>query len=137
LFTALALCAAMAHLLELPKKIKLSSEEYIVVQKIYYGWALLGVVVAGAIVSTLIVAIQLDPDQDAFPLTVTGLICLVGTQIVFWLFTYLVNKQTKNWTLLPHNWIRLRKQWEYSHAANAGLNLVALSALILSLLVRL
>jgi hypothetical protein len=44
LFTALALGAAMAHLLELPKKIKLSAEDYLIVQQIYRGWALLGIV---------------------------------------------------------------------------------------------
>jgi len=34
----------MAHLLELPKKIKLSAEDYLIVQQIYRGWSLLGVV---------------------------------------------------------------------------------------------
>jgi hypothetical protein len=37
--------------------------------------------------------------------------------------------------MLPPNWEDLRAQWEYSHAVSAGLNLVALVALILSVLV--
>lgn len=38
-------------------------------------------------------------------------------------------------TILPANWEELRRQWEYSHASSAALNLIALSALVLSLLV--
>jgi len=48
LFVALALAPALAHLLELPNKIGLSHDDYLTVQQIYRGWALLGLVVAGA-----------------------------------------------------------------------------------------
>jgi hypothetical protein len=57
----------------------------------------------------------------------------VGTQVVFWLFTFPTTQATVNWTMLPPNWTELRAQWEYSHAVSAGLNLVALVALIRSL----
>jgi hypothetical protein len=43
LFVVLVLAPAMAHLLELPNKIGLSREDYLVVQQIYSGgryWAL-------------------------------------------------------------------------------------------------
>jgi hypothetical protein len=36
-----------------------------------------------------------------------------------------VNALTQNWTLLPDNWPALRAQWEYSHAINAAMILVA------------
>jgi hypothetical protein len=55
---------------------------------------------------------------------------------VFWTFTFPANQQTSNWTVLPENWMALRAQWEYSHAASAVLNLIALIALIFSVLVR-
>jgi hypothetical protein len=97
LFTALALAPAMAHLLELPNKISLPREDYLTVQQIYRGWALLGFVVVGAL---------------------------------------LANQATNNWTVLPENWLQLRSQWEYSHAASAVLNLIALIALIGSVLAR-
>jgi hypothetical protein len=32
--------------------------------------------------------------------------------------------------MLPDNWMKLRNQWEYSHAASAVLNLIALFALL-------
>jgi len=36
--------------------------------------------------------------------------------------------------MLPDDWLALRTQWEYSHAASAVLNLAALLAVILSVL---
>ncbi|MER3423466.1 MAG: DUF1772 domain-containing protein [Nitrospiraceae bacterium] len=134
LFVALAMAPAMAHLLELPNKITLSRDEYLTVQQIYRGWALLGFVVFGALVSTLILTIMVRHEPKAFALTLTAFLCIVGTQIVFWTWTYPANQQTDNWTMLPDNWLELRKQWEYSHATGAGLNVIALIALILSLL---
>jgi energy-coupling factor transporter transmembrane protein EcfT len=53
---------------------------------------------------------------------------------LFWTFTFPANQQTSNWTVLPENWMALRTQWEYSHAASAVLNLIALIALIFSVL---
>jgi hypothetical protein len=67
LFAALALAPAMAHLLELPNKINLSREDYLTVQQIYRGWALLGFVVAGALLSTLALAITVR--HEARPLS--------------------------------------------------------------------
>jgi hypothetical protein len=65
-----------------------------------------------------------------------ALICIVGTQLVFWFFTFPVNQQTVNWTVAPNNWMALRNQWEYSHAASCGLNFIALVALIGAAVVR-
>lgn len=52
LFAALAFVPAGAHVAELPHKMRLSGDEYYVVQQIYRGWALFGIVVAGALAST-------------------------------------------------------------------------------------
>lgn len=134
LFAALALSPALAHLLELPNKIGLSRADYLTVQKIYSGWALLGFVVVGALLSTLILTIMVRGRRGVFALTLTAFLCIVGTQVIFWAFTFPANQQTSNWTVLPDNWEALRAQWEYSHAASAVLNLVALIALILSVL---
>lgn len=136
LFAALALAPALAHLLELPNKIGLSAEDYLTVQQIYRGWALLGIVVFGALLSTLLLTILMRGRPKIFVLALTAFLCIVGTQVVFWTFTFPANQATDNWTLLPENWRQLREQWEYSHAASAGLNFIALVALILSSLVR-
>jgi hypothetical protein len=134
LFAALALAPAMAHVLELPNKITLSRDEYLTVQHIYRGWALLGFVVAGALLSTLSLTIKLRKQHRAFLFSLLAFLCIAGTQVIFWTYTQPANQATHNWTMLPEHWEVLRQQWEYSHATSAGLNLIALMALMLSVL---
>ena len=136
LFAALALAPAMAHLLELRNKINLSPDEYLVVQQIYRGWNLLAVVVFGALLSTLALTITVRHNRKAFIFALIAFLCIVGTQIVFWTYTYPTNQITNNWTILPENWTTLRRQWEYSHATSALLNLLAMISLSVSVLVR-
>jgi hypothetical protein len=134
LFVALALGPALAHLLELPNKIGLSRDEYLVVQQIYRGWALLGFVVIPALLSTLALAVLVRRRPGEFGPALTAFLALLGSQVVFWTFTFPANQQTANWTMLPDNWAALRRQWEYSHAAAAILDLVALLGVIVSVL---
>ncbi|HLS85237.1 MAG TPA: DUF1772 domain-containing protein [Burkholderiales bacterium] len=136
LFAALAMAPALAHLLELPNKIGLPREDYLTVQQIYSGWALLGVVVIGALLTTLYYVIVVRGRRRAFAFALLGLLCLAGTQLVFWTFTFPTNQATENWTVLPENWAALRAQWEYSHAASAILNMAAFVLLLLSVLVK-
>lgn len=134
LFCSLALAPAMAHLLELPNKIGLPRDAYLTVQHIYDGWALLGFVVYGAIFSTLALAVLTRRRGREFAYALTAFLCMVGTQAIFWSFTFPANRASANWTMLPDDWLALRAQWEYSHAASALLNLAALLAVILSVL---
>jgi hypothetical protein len=136
LFAALALVPAMAHLLELPRKLHLARDEYLLVQRLYYGWAMLGLVIVVALLSTLALAVAVRRDRTAFALALTGCLCTAATQLVFWTFTYPVNRATVNWTVAPANWSTLRRRWEYSHAASAVLALLALVAVILPALAR-
>lgn len=135
-FVALALVPSMAHLLELPNKMRLTRDEYLVVQQIYRGWALLGIVVFGALISTLLLTITVRRDRRAFILALVSFLCIVGTQIVFWTYTFPTNQITNNWTMLPDNWANLRRQWEYSHATSALLNLLAMISLSASVMVH-
>jgi ABC-type branched-subunit amino acid transport system permease subunit len=135
-FAALALAPAMAHLLELPNKINLTGEDYLVVQRNYRGWALVGVAVVAAFVSTLVLTIMLRIRGGPFALALIAFLCIAGTQVIFWMYTFPANQQTSNWTVLPENWRALRAQWEYSHAASAVLNLAALTTLILAVVRR-
>jgi hypothetical protein len=136
LCTVLALAPALAHVLELPNKITLSRAEYLTVQQIYRGWALLGIVVVGALLTNLVLTIRVRTKPKVFVLNLITFLCIVGAQVVFWTFTYPANQATSNWTLLPENWQYLRTQWEYSHAAGAALNLIAFITLVLSILVQ-
>lgn len=134
-FTALGLAPGLAHVLELPNKINLTAEQYLTVQQIYRGWALLGAVELAALLSTLALTLMTRTKRSSFAWVLLAFLCITANLLIFFSFTFPVNRQTNNWTVLPDNWQALRNQWEYSHAVNAGLYLVALVALILSVLV--
>ena len=134
--TALCLGPAMAHLLALPNKLRLSRDAYFTAQQIYRGWAWLGTVIAAAILVTLVLAIL---ERRRAPLglgAAAALSCLVAAQVVFWVFTFPANQATRNWTVIPENWMQLRLRWEYSHALGAFLTLAALVVLVLSVTTR-
>jgi hypothetical protein len=44
---------------------------------------------------------------------------------------------TANWTVQTDDWMRLRRMWEYSHLAGAGLQVLALACLIAAVMSRL
>lgn len=135
LLTAVSMAGGFAHLFELPNKINLPREDYLTVQQIYRGWALLGIAVVGALLSTATLAFYVRHTPAEFYLTLAAALCIALSLIVFFLFTFPVNKQTENWTALPENWEALRRQWEYSHAVGAGLYFLAVTLLTLALLV--
>jgi hypothetical protein len=131
-FVALTLVPSGAHLAELWNKIDLSAENYLIVQQIYRGWALFGIVVIPALIATLVVTIKDRRGPHSFGLSLFAFVCVAGGQVIFWTLTFPTNQATRNWTTLPADWTRLREQWEYSHASAAVLNLVAFIALVVS-----
>jgi hypothetical protein len=133
-FVALALAPALAHVLELPNKIGLSREEYVAVQRLYRGWQFVGVLVVGALLSTGLLAVMARDEPEHFVPALVAFGAVALTQVIFWLFTFPVNRGTANWTSVPAEWERLRKRWEYSHAMSAVCNLVALAAVIVAIL---
>ena len=135
LLTAVTTSAGLAHLFALPNKISLPRESYLTVQQIYRGWALLGVAFFGALAATTWLAVLARGRRGFYP-TLLAALSLAASLIVFFAFTYPANQQTANWTQLPEHWERLRRQWEYSHAAGAVLDLTALISFALSLLVE-
>jgi hypothetical protein len=57
--TALALVPSGAHLFALPNKINLAAEQYFIVQNTYRGWSLFGIVLFGALIANLALAVFL------------------------------------------------------------------------------
>jgi hypothetical protein len=131
--TALALVPGGAHAFTLLNKINLGAEQYFIVQNIYRGWALFGVVLIGALVADLALALMLrSRGGAAFVLASLGFCCVALTLVVFFLWTYPANQATGNWSTIPDHWEQLRRQWEYSHAFDAVMTLLALCSVTLS-----
>lgn len=134
--TALALGGALAHAYELANKIDLSQADYFVTQRSYDGWNQLAYVLLVQLIGILAVLILHRSQRAVFWLSAIALICLLSAQGVFWIWTFPANAATSQWTVAPQNWETLRAQWEYSHLAGAGFQLLAMMALVIGLLQR-
>jgi Domain of unknown function (DUF1772) len=132
--TALALVPAGAHLFTLPNKMDLAQEQYFIVQNIYRGWALLGIVWIGALLANFALAAMLRGRSRPFILALIAGLCVVVMFAIFFIWTYPANQATDNWTTIPANWEQLRRQWEYSHAVNALVTFAAFCSVALSVL---
>jgi hypothetical protein len=126
---ALYLVPTGAHLFELPGKMAMSPTNYMVMQTIYSGWALFGIVIFAAMLLTLLHAILRRRERTVLLLSAAAFLCLVATQVIFWVFTYPMNVASSNWTVTLDHFETARRQWEYSHAASAVLTFLALVAI--------
>jgi hypothetical protein len=132
MFTVLALIPGGAHLLEFPNKIRLDDDSYMMVQQIYSGWALAGVVLVLAIALTVWLAIVSRPQALPFAFACAAAALLVVTLITFLIWVFPANQATANWTAAPTNLASLRTQWEFTHAVNAILTLLAVMAAVMA-----
>src|SRR5215472_364204 len=131
---ALCLIPAGTHFFDLANKMSLSTAEYMTTQKIYAGWSFFGVAIIAAIAFTLTHTLMVRAERTAFLLSLSALLLLGATQVIFWTFTYPMNVATNNWTITPQDFEAVRRQWKYSHALNAVLTAVAFVTITLSAL---
>jgi hypothetical protein len=126
ILTALALAPGAAHVLELPNKLGMSGEEYLVVQSVYRGWWSLGLLLIAALAANATLATTVRARVTPFMLALGATFFIVAALAIFFVWTYPVNQVTENWTRLTFDWRDLRSQWEFSHAAGASVMLLAL-----------
>jgi hypothetical protein len=136
LLVGLALGAGLAHVFALPNKMDLPGDVYLVVQQIYSGWTLLDLAAVAAVAALGVLTVLVWQRRRAFFLTLAALAAMTAAQALFWVLSFPADRATEGWTTLPADWPLLRDQWEYSHAAGAGLELVAFVALIASVVLR-
>ena len=132
ILTALALVPAGAHLLELVHKITLDRAQYLTVQQLYRGWAFLGAVLIAALLANLVLTIRSRRQGRPMRLAAIATLLLAANLTIFFIWTFPANQATGNWTVMPADWEALHNQWEYSHAVNALLTFLALSATLAS-----
>jgi hypothetical protein len=130
--TGLALIAPGAHLYELAHKISMTADQYFVVQGIYRGWWLAGLLLPAAFLANCVLAAAARDDAAAFAAALTAAALIVLNLVIFFIWTQPANAASENWTMRPENWEALRRQWEYSHAINAGVTFAAFCAATLA-----
>jgi hypothetical protein len=86
--TALALVPSGAHLFALPNKINLVAEQYFIAQNIYRGWSLFGIVLFGALIANLALALFLRGRGAPFVLALLAFLCIALRLVVFFIWTY-------------------------------------------------
>lgn len=121
---------------EPPNKIGLSIADYFLVQQAYRGWNRLAIILLVQFAALCASAVMSRRPPIVFWCCVTAIGWLVAAQLLFWSFTYPANVATANWTQMPANAGHLRIQWEYSHAAGAACQLLAMSFLAVAVLAR-
>ena len=133
---ALALVPAGAHLFALPNKIGMGQGQYFTAQSIYSGWAFLGVILVGALISNGALAMLVRDEMAPFRFALAATSCFTLSLIVFFVWVFPANQATSERTAVPNDWRVLRVRWEYGHAVSAFLCFAALCATTLSALTR-
>lgn len=141
MLTALSLSAAFAHLLEMPAKLTYDGALWLnLLQTLYPTFGRVsGVCEIGAVVAALVLVAAIRDRRKAFRWTLLAAACLVVTHAIFWIWVAPVNAALVPLSpeTLPTDWTHLRDQWEFGHAARAILQIVALAALVISILAEL
>ncbi|QFT66722.1 hypothetical protein FIU93_08025 [Labrenzia sp. THAF35] len=128
-FTAVVLVPSAAHLFEMPGKISLERDAYFTVQAIYAGWSLFAVPIFAAILANLVLSgAQWRMGDRRSMFSLLSAVLIASSLVVFFIWVFPGNQQTANWTSQPENWELLRRNWEYGHASNAVIVLVAFVA---------
>lgn len=140
LLMALSLGPALGHLLELPAKMAYEGPLWLRVSQTLYGT--FGTVGAafevGAVVTVVLLVLEVRGRHSAFGWTLVSAFCMLAAHAAYWVWLAPVNATVATLTAdtLPSNWTELRRQWEYTHAARAALQLIALGALVFSVLLE-
>lgn len=149
LLVAIAMALALAHALELPGKRRLTKEQYLAVQPIYYPGFTFGGITEPLGLLLLLVLLLLTPTGPALWLTAGAFLALAAMHAAYWLLTHPVNNfwlkdsELKGMSArfflfdpldrsnpAKPNWQELRDRWESSHLVRAGLGLASLVLIV-------
>ena len=151
---AVAMALTLAHALELPGKLRLSKEQYLATQPIYYpGFTIGGAAEPLGVLLTLVLLLMTPYASTSFWLTAAALATLVAMHAAYWLLTHPVNNfwlkdvQLKGAgaaffgfdRLAQHgdaggaDWSSLRDRWEVSHVVRAVLGMASFILLVIAI----
>lgn len=148
---AVAMALVLAHALELPGKIRLSREQYLAVQPIYYPGFTFGGMAEPVGLVLLLVLLFFTPFQSApFWLTAGAFVSLLAMHATYWLLTHPLNNFWLKDVALKRggtaffsfdplsrsadtdqpDWALLRDRWEQSHIIRTGFALLSFVLLV-------
>ena len=140
MFIGLSMAPALCHLMEMPAKMAYAGSLWLtLLQTLYQTFGTIGAFFeVGAVVTSVMLTFLVRQRQPAFGWTLLGALCMVTAHAIFWIWIAPVNATMVPLTpeTLPTNWMNLRDQWEYTHAVRALLQIVALGAIVYSILVE-
>ena len=134
--TALTMSAAVAHLMELPAKMRYEPSLWVRLHRTMYpNFGRTAGPAEAAVISTPLLAWWTRRERpEAFRSTAVAAACLEAAHAIFWGVVQPVNVEVMRWPLdaMPRDWETRRDRWEYGHAIRAGLVTAALGALVTS-----
>lgn len=143
MLAALSLTMESAHVLELPQKMQYNAQMYAAVNTSLYRWFAIigGVYQVGAIAAAAGLAFLVRRRRPSFGWTLAGACCLMLAFAVWLAVVAPVNAEVAEAlgaapASVPDVWLRLRKRWEYGHAAGFALQVIGFGALLFSVLVE-
>jgi hypothetical protein len=133
---AVAVAAAVAHLMELPPKMKFEASLYVMLHRTLYPnfGRFAGIAEFLAVVAVAALAWRVRDERALFAPTLISALLMAVAHAVFWILVQPANTTMAAWPLdaIPAHWKQWRNRWEYSHAARAVLTFAALAALVVS-----
>jgi hypothetical protein len=148
---AIAMALALAHALELPGKMRLGKEAYMLVQPIYYPGFTIGAGIgeAGGMLLLLALLAFTPFSTTRFWWTLAAFLFLLAMHLTYWFATHPVNQfwvkdielkglgATFFSLFAPAmesgaDWTKLRDIWEYSHVGRAVLAMLSLISLMVA-----
>ena len=142
MLASFSLSLSIAHLLELPQRMRFDQQLWVrvtVFENVYKLFGSVGAVFEIIAILTAIVLIFLVSKRGStFYWTLGGAILLVLAFVSWIVFVAPMNAEFARWLTnpVPADWTRYRDQWEYAHAVNAFIKIIGLSLLVISVLVE-
>jgi len=145
-FATILLTAALAtmtftHLWQLPTRMDYGPAIWFSTLRLYEQLGPNGpgpIIEVSAIAFALVLLPLVWGRRPAFGLSLFAAVVLMISFAAWWAFVDPVNERLASWTAttMPADWADYREQWEYTHAARAVFSLVALAALVWSVVVE-
>ena len=137
MLVAASMGMALCHLLEMPVRLEYPVDLWVDVTVLQGTYRLFGPPVGATIegaawLGSAILAVFAWRRSDAVALTVAGAILMIAAHAAWWVWVFPANGQLAALSPdnLPSDFDSIRRQWEYTHAVRAVLQIAALGCLV-------